>query len=294
MRRINTALARALVATLLGATLFGLLATVSFPVAAHAKSVDDYLFMGADYNYRGLLEKAATAFGKALEMEPDNEFALNQMGLISAKLGKFDQSAKYYEQVINAAPQNTYARVMRGLLYLHEDKVKPAFEQFREAVRIDPNNASAYYFMGVIYLVEHNMTEAIQYLRKAQTVGSDDPETHYRLGLAFQGLDMTANARLEFNRTLELNPKHTKALTALGWLYHNTGHPDRGLKTWEQVLKINPKDADARLSISKVLNDEAYTAYQNKDNALAGKLWEQTLQYEPSNKAAKYYLKKIK
>jgi tetratricopeptide (TPR) repeat protein len=261
---------------------------------AAGPDVDELLFAGADAQYRGDLGSAAASFEKALAADPGNEFALNQLGLIRAKTERFDEAAKLFDRVIAAAPDNTYARVMRAVLFLREGQVAKAMEQLTETVRLDPANANAWYFMGVVYLVEHNLQEAVACLRKAQAAGSDDPETHYRLGLAFSGLDMSANARLEFERALALNPKHTKALTALGWVLFNAGEREPALESWKKVLEVNPQDAEAQLSLAKVLNDEAYAAYQAGKPDAAKALWTETLRFEPKNKAAEYYLGRLK
>lgn len=270
---------------------------LGFLVAATALAagpdVDEYLFAGADAQYRGDLTAAAAAFEKALAVDPQNEFALNQLGLIQAKTERFDEAAALFDRVIAAAPDNTYARVMRGVLYLRAGDVAKAVGQFQETVRFDPQNANGWYFLGVVYLVEHNLQEAVECLRKAQAAGSDDPETHYRLGLAFSGLDMTANAELEFQRALALNPKHTKALTALGWVLFNDGRRDDAVAAWKTVLTVNPQDAEAQLSLAKVLNDEAYAAYQAGKPEAAKALWTETLRFEPKNKAAEYYLGRL-
>ena len=259
-----------------------------------AKDINDYLFQGADYHYQGKLDEAGQVFKQALQIETNNEFALNQLGLIYAKQEKFKEAVKLFRRVVQVSPENTFARVWLGILSLQENRVNTAAKQFNETLGIDPNNANAYYFLGVIYAVEHNPVKAVEYLRKAQSVGSDDPETHYRLARAFLGLDMVYNAQLEFERTLALSPKHTKAMNLLGWVLYNRGEKKLAFKKWEQVLKINPKDAEARLSLSKAYNDEAYAAYKAGRAAEARGLWKKTLAHEPNNKAAKYYLRKLK
>ena len=257
-----------------------------------AADVNDLLFKGADYHYRGKLTEAAAAFKQVLKIDPQNEFALNQLGLIYAKQGKFDLAHRQFAKVVQISPDNTFARIWLGVLLLKDNKVKQAFNEFQKTLAIDPNNANAYYFLGVIYAVEHNLKQSIKYLRKAQSVGSDDPETHFRLANAFAGLDMVYNARLEYERALELNPRFTKALNALGWLYYNSGETKKAIEVWKKALRIN-SDPEARHNLAKVYNDLALSSFKAGDKSRARKLWRETLKYEPKNKSAKYYLRKL-
>ncbi|NCC24867.1 MAG: tetratricopeptide repeat protein [Deltaproteobacteria bacterium] len=264
------------------------------PPGATAQDVNDLLFSGSDLHYQGKLTEAARDFSKAVSMDPKNEFARNQLGLILAKEEKFEQAFEQFSAVAKMSPDNTFARTWLGVLYLRQNAVDKAFQEFREILRLDPNNANAYYFIGVIYAVEHNFKQAVEYLRKAQKVGSDDPETHIRLAQAFAGLGMSYNAQLEYERALDLAPKSTKALNGLGWIFFNRGEAGKAIEIWQEALKISPKDPDARFNLAKVFNDQAYAAWQAKDMAKAKQLWQKTLQNEPDNKAAKYYLQKIK
>ncbi|MDY7001789.1 MAG: tetratricopeptide repeat protein [Thermodesulfobacteriota bacterium] len=270
------------------------LLTVLFRGPVFAVSVDDLIFQGSDYQYRGELEKAAQAFTQALRLEPDNEFALNKLAVNYVKQEKFDQAGPLFEKVVRLSPDNTFARLWIGLLHLKENNTQKAFEEFERILSMDPENANAYYFTGVIYAVEHNPQKAVEFLRKAQKTSSDDPETHFRLANAFLGMDMAVNAELEFKRTLGLYPKHTKALNGLGWLFFNQGQKSLALDSWVQVLKINPKDPEARSNLAKVYNDDAFAAYRKGDAAEAERLWKKTLSYEPKNKAALHYLRKLR
>ena len=56
--------------------------------AVSAADADTLIFQGSDFHYRGDIEKAIERFEKALLLDPDNEFAHNQLGLLYAKKGK--------------------------------------------------------------------------------------------------------------------------------------------------------------------------------------------------------------
>jgi tetratricopeptide (TPR) repeat protein len=166
------------------------------------------------------------------------------------------------------------------------------FGKFQRILQIDPANADAYYFSGAIYNFRHNTAKAIEYLKKARDADSDEPDTHYRLAQAFHNLDMTANAQLEYERTLALKPSHTKAINGIGWIYYNRGDRNAAIAEWKKSLKINRKDRDAIFNLAKAYNDFAWEAKERGLTEEAISYWKKTLGVDPKNKAALSYLKK--
>ena len=95
---------------------FSVLLCLIFSSSLLAKDINDYLFQGADYHYQGKLDEAGQAFKQALQIESNNEFALNQLGLIYAKQEKFKEAVKLFRRVVQVSPENTFARVWLGIL----------------------------------------------------------------------------------------------------------------------------------------------------------------------------------
>jgi len=257
-----------------------------------AADVNDLIFQGADYHYKGNLDKAINRFEEATKLEPKNEYAHNQLGILYGKKGKFDKAFREFLTVADIDRQNTFALLWLGILHLRKGEMNQAFERFNKIIQIDQNNADSYYFLGTIYNFRHNPVMAIEYLKKARNADSGEADTHFRLAKAFHNADMIANALLEYNRALEIKPSYTKALNEIGWIYYNTGKKEAAIKQWEKTLKINSKDRDAILNLAKVYNDSAWDAFTSGKRKDALKYWRKTLNINPGNKAAKYYMAK--
>jgi len=262
-------------------------------VTSAQEQLESRILQGADLHYRGQLDAARVIFEEVVVGQPNNEFCLNQLALINAKQERFEVAAALFGRVAAQSPDNTFARIWLGVLHLQRGETAEAQARFAEVLRVDPGNAGACYFLGVMAAVEHDGVSAVRWFRKAQELGSDDPETHYRLAQAFLSMDMPLNARLEFERTLAINPRHTKALHDLGWVLYNQGFGEEAKALWQRVLSLNPDDAQARTSLAKVHNDAAFAAYEQGNREKAAALWKMTLQYEHDNKAARYYLQKL-
>lgn len=260
----------------------------------HAADINDIIFRGADYHYKGKLDEAIVSFQEAARLDPHNEFVHNQLGLLYAKKERDEEAFKEFAAVVKIDRRNTFALLWIGILYLKQNNMDRAFETFQEITAIDPNNADAYYFMGSIYNFRHNPVRAIEYLKKARDADSEEADTHYRLGRAFHNLDMINNAYLEYYRAVQLKPTYTKAINEIGWIYYNQGNYQAAINEWKKTLSVNPKDQDAISNLAKAFNDMAYLALSNNNTRDAMAYWNATLSVMPNNKAARYYLEKYR
>jgi len=277
-----------LLSTILAGWIYLLLS--AFP--ACSADVNDLLFEGADLHYRGMVDPAIAKFREALRLEPQNEYAHNQLGILYAKKERFDEAFQEFSRVVEIDGRNTYARLWLGILYLQKNDLDRGFAGFQEVISLDPANADAYYFIGTIYNIRHNPVKAIEFLKKARDADSEEAETHYRLGLAFNNLEMVHNALLEYDRTIALKPTHTNARNDMGWVLYNQGKTEEAIGQWRKVLETNPKDRDAASNLAKVYGDSALQLHSRGKTKEAVRYWKKMLSVQPGNKAALYYLKK--
>ncbi|RZB34720.1 MAG: hypothetical protein SRB1_00488 [Desulfobacteraceae bacterium Eth-SRB1] len=53
--------------------------------------MNELIFQGADYHYKGNLVEAINRFEQAIKFDPGNEYAHNQLGILYGKKGRFDK-----------------------------------------------------------------------------------------------------------------------------------------------------------------------------------------------------------
>lgn len=272
--------------------IFAVLIILSWSGIAWAVDVNDLIFQGADFHYKGKLDEAIGKFQAAVRIDPGNEYAHNQLGILYAKKERFGDAFQEFSRVVQIDRRNTFALLWLGILYLRQNDLNKAFEKFQEIVKIDPNNADTYYYLGAIYNFRHNQAKAIEYLKKARDADSGEADTHYRLGKAFHNVDMIYNALLEYDRALVLKPSYTAAINEIGWIYYNNGNYEEAIGEWKKTLRINPRDGDAIFNLAKAYNDLAWKSLSAGNSREAVRYWQKTLGVNPGNKAAEYNLKK--
>jgi len=261
-------------------------------VVSWATDANSLIFQGADLHYRGNLEEAMASFQAAVKLEPRNEYAHNQLGIIYAKKERFDDAFREFSLVAGIDQQNTFALLWLGILNLQKNNLDKGYENFQKIIQADPDNADAYYYLGAIYNIRHNPAKAIEYLKKSRDADAKEADTHFRLGKAFRQVDMVKNAQLEYGRVLALNNSYSAARNEMGWLYYNDGDYAAAFAEWQMSLKTNPRDSDAIFSLARGYNEQAWKAYKKGNQQDASSYWKKVLSVDPENKAAKYYLGK--
>ncbi len=78
------------------------------------------------------------------------------------------------------------------------------------------------------------------------------PNVHY-LYASFLLLSSSDQALQEFNKELEIDPRHLPALVASALEYEKRGEPESGLKQAEQAVDVAPKSFAAHAALGKLL-----------------------------------------
>ncbi len=252
----------------------------------------DAVLQGMTHLQRGELDTAYRELSAAVAADSTDAFALLQMGIVQARRGDFAGASASFRRSHNLDPREPWGPLWLCILALRGRELEEAETWCREALRNDAFNSDAHYFLGAISLLKGDLSGAVQNLTRARDANSDDPETHFRLACAYHSLGMWASAELEYRRTLEIDSRHIQALCQLGWLQYNRNRREEAKASWQRALQIAPGCIDASLSLSQAYDEEGRGLLDAGDVGGALSNWKKALAYNPSNRAAKYYIQK--
>lgn len=254
--------------------------------AQAAMSLDDLLFYGTESLARGHFDRAAQAFGEALALDPENPYAKGRLALSKAGAGRLDEARKLLVAAVAARGDDLFALWTLGCLELLEDKPAAAAGWFAAMVKADPGNARGLVGQGLAALAAGRTAEGLGHLGAAQKIPSADPLAHALAGLAYFECDAPANARLELETALELEPRNAAALDLLGLVYKRQGKPSLAKSAWEQALAVDAEDFRARFFLSRLAEDEGLAASLSDRPEEAKRAYERALSLDPTNAAA--------
>lgn len=271
--------------------LFAACLGLAFPVSALA--VEDLVLAGSDALYRGDAAGAERTLAEAVRRDPGDDFAMNQLGLALVRQERFAEARERFSAVARRSPDNVFALTWLGVLDMHDDDASSAVARFNEVLAASPEEPTALYLLGVEAASRRDLAQAARYFRRSSRSGRDDPQAQYRLAEAYRGLDMPENARLCYERALAADPRHAPALVGYGWNEYARGGRDKAVAAWERALMASPDHPQAKAALASVLVREGLQRLAAGRMEAARPRFQRALFYEPANKAALYYLRRM-
>ncbi|RKX66215.1 MAG: hypothetical protein DRP42_03630 [Tenericutes bacterium] len=202
--------------------------------------------------YEGRYEDALEASEKALEINPDDTFALSGRGLVLTSLVRLEDALETFVKFLEIKPKDEYALVNKGLLLASLGRYGESLESFNKAletIEIKPKDELALLRKGAALggkgaalgiLGRHG--DALDALNKALEINPKDEYLLLRKGITLASLDMCEGALEAFVDVLDINPKNELALSRKGAALGILGRHGDALEALNKALKIDPKD----------------------------------------------------
>jgi tetratricopeptide (TPR) repeat protein len=169
------------------------LATYLQSIKDHPREIEFYILSGEMYESQGSKDQAKAMYQKALEIQPNNPLASNNLAyLILQQLdkgGNVDVALALAQTARRGWPDSPHATDTLGFAYLQKGVYQSAIDMFQESLRLSEKQGT-----------------------------TDNPTVHYHLALAYQKINQPAQARQQLERALKINPNYADARKALSEL----------------------------------------------------------------------------
>ncbi|MBD3348180.1 MAG: protein kinase [Candidatus Eisenbacteria bacterium] len=219
----------------------------------------------------------------ALDVDPGNLPALNQLASLHDKLGRPDEAESLYEDAARARPSHWAVHTRLGIFYRSRGRYEDSAKAFRRAVALAPGNAVSYGNLGVVYYEMERYEDALDMLERANEI---DPSYSGYANLAtfhfHEG--RYADAARMYERALEIDGSDYRVWGNLGSSYlWVPGHREEALEAYRTAAARAEDARGAGLAGPEVLCllGGYYAEIGRPDTALA--LTEQALAEAPRN-----------
>jgi cellulose synthase operon protein C len=128
------------------------LATYLDASQANPKEAIFYLLAGSIYENQRNWDKAKQVYQKALELQPNNALASNNLAYVMLQQGgNVDVALAMAQTARRQLPDNPNSADTLGWAYYHKGVYTSAIDLLKEAVKKDPGNATFNYHLGLAY-----------------------------------------------------------------------------------------------------------------------------------------------
>lgn len=216
---------------------------------------------------QGKLDEAVRRYNNALQIEPRDALAFNNLGIALKRQKRFPDAMMAFRKAIEAAPRLALPHYNLADLLRQQSRQKEAEREYRAAVKIDPLLADAWNAWGVMLVQEGRLDEAAG---KYETAIGKDPRfaaAHYNLGNLRNRQRRFLEAALEYETAAFLNPDLGAAWVAWGVVSETQNDLCSALDHYRNAVRVQPRSAQAFVNLGNVLNklrrtNEATAAYR--------------------------------
>ncbi|MEW5981747.1 MAG: tetratricopeptide repeat protein [Acidobacteriota bacterium] len=117
----------------------------------------------------------------------------------------------------------------------------------RNIAERDPKNVESRVNLGNLYFDAERYPEAIQWYEAALALSPNDPNVSTDLGVSYYYIDQPDQALAAFQRSLTIDPRHTKTWLNMG-VVRAFGKQDLAgaVAAWEEVIRIAPDSQEGQ------------------------------------------------
>ncbi len=214
------------------------------------------LLYGSLFFQRGYIDQAEAYLRLALRDDPESADAYYGLGSVYLQKQKAAEARDCFERALKlrAGFPDTRPNALNnlGILAAREGRFVEAIPYFQQAIEQNPDYLIALENLGNVYRQQGRMAEARQMLERALAVDPDDPEANYSLGMVFAQLDDAPHAEEYLRHALRARPDYPEALNNLGVLYLRTGRRDEAVTNFETCIRTAPAFDQSYLNLARV------------------------------------------
>lgn len=212
-----------------------------------------YNLIGQYHLERGAYQKALAQFKKAIEIDPQMDIAYYNMGKAFMESGQTKSALESLNQALEINPYLYAAYNDRGMIHLSKNELDEAYAQFAKAVQLNPYYAQAHSNLGLIFKHKGLWDSAIKKYNQALELDADlAAEIYNNIGLVYFAKGELDEAIAYFQKGIKLKPHLAYNYYNLGLVLVKKGMLAQAKKQWEKTVELDSGFADARERLNKL------------------------------------------
>lgn len=224
------------------------------------------------YTLRGRFRQSIEEYTELIRLRGDNPILHFKLARVYDKNKEFNKAITAYLTTLRLAPDNLEAKKELASLYLKRGMVDEAEGQYRELLNLDRSDKEIRNVLVASYVKRKNYDGLLQLFKEIVEQTPDDPNSHYRLGIIHDHKKEYDSAAAEYQKAIELNSSHAKALNALGRLYLKTGRVEKAKSLLEAARVADPDFIEPLELLGSLRDEQVLKAKQHRGNRKVKKI----------------------
>jgi tetratricopeptide (TPR) repeat protein len=177
---------------------------------------------------------------QAIKDDPKNAEAVALLANVLVELGDVKQATTVYLNAIELSPDNNQLIYQIGLLYFSTNNKKEAIRYFEMAATKGYKQDLSYLEnLGMAYL-NFDVDKGVETLNKVLERKPGNPEILFQIGQAYFKAQKFAEAANTYFKIYENDTSHSKALYMAGVAFQKNGDKGKGIACCEKAIAMDP------------------------------------------------------
>ncbi len=217
--------------------------------------------LGAALVETGKPEEALAEYHKSLALNDQSSQAHNNLGSVLAQEGKLDEALAQFERAVQLNPDNGRAQSNLGGALSEKGRTEEALEHLRKGVELEPKFADGQNNLGAALARAGELDEAIPHMATAVDLAPQSVGNRYNFGRVLAAKGRFADAAAQFEQAAKLSDMREPAiLDMLAAMYAETGRYTEAIATAQKALDLAGEQRNTELAASLKSSLERYEA----------------------------------
>jgi tetratricopeptide (TPR) repeat protein len=212
-----------------------------------------WVYLGNILKQKGDIDRALTAYERAIELEPRLAMAHSNLGVALRAKGDLAGAIAAHRRAIELEPTLAEPHGHLAAALFAKGDLAGAITVSRRAIELEPRLAWAHYNLGAALQQKRDVTGAIAAYRRAIELAPRYAQAHFNLGLLLQVKGDVTGAITAYRRGIEVEPRYFPAHTNLGWLLRFKGDLDGAIAAHRRAVELAPQAPWAHCGLGDAL-----------------------------------------
>jgi tetratricopeptide (TPR) repeat protein len=226
-----------------------------------AEAAAERFAIGRCYQATGNAATAATAYERALELDPNTEEHYLSLAILLMAGGRSEEAGGVLLRAARRFPESVRTLIAMSLLHLELGYPNRARIGYEKARALEPSSPAVWKLLGRIQMAEGTYAEAVKSFERAVSIDGNDAQTYLLLGMAEARIEDGADRALtDFQQAVGLDSDLTEARIQAASIYlQNKSDYERAAAELERVLSAEPDSIRAHRLLMQVYQRQGMT-----------------------------------